>query len=98
MTGNNGQIDFFLSCKDVQKSLNERYLAFVNEFLCAGIHLLQDTVTGGTCFHIVSLLGTPVERTVLPLENILSKVVFLNLSSMPGIAYTAHFPNILERD
>lgn len=93
-----GQIDFFCSYKETNESPNEMKLAFVNEFSCAGITLLQDTVTGGTCFHIVSLLETPVKRTVVALENILGKVVFLDLSSMPGIVFAAHFPNTLERD
>lgn len=93
-----GQIEFFCSYKETNESPNEMKLAFVNEFSCAGITLLQDTVTGGTCFHIVSLQETPVKRTVVALENILGKVVFLDLSSMPGIVFAAHFPNTLERD
>lgn len=93
-----GQIDFFFFYKDGDNFSNERHLAFVNELSCTGLDLQQDIVTGATCFHIVSLLENPIKRKVLVLENILSKLMFLNLSSMPGIAYASHFPNTLERD
>lgn len=73
-------------------------LAIVTEFESAGFHLLRDCVTNGTCFHIAVLLEVPVNVTVVPVEHILGKVVFLDLSSMPGIVFVANFPNTLEKD
>lgn len=55
-------------------------------------------MTGGTCFHIVSLLEVPVKRTVNTLESILGKSMFIDLSSIPGIVFVAHFPTKRERD
>lgn len=86
-----GQTDLLCCQNDIK-------LAFVNEFLVADINLLQDTLTGGTCFHIVSLLEVPVKRIVVTLECILGKLMFMDLSSMPGIVFVSHFPNRLERD
>lgn len=63
---------FFLRHTIIQSEIK---FAFVNEFSVAGINLLQDTLTGGTCFHIVSLLEAPVKRTVVALESILGKLM-----------------------
>ena len=93
-----GQIELLCSYKETRMCQNEITFAFVNEFSVAGIHLLQDCLTGGTCFHIASLLEVPVKRTVVAFERILGKLMFIDLSSMPGIVFAAHFPNILERD
>lgn len=93
-----GQIELFCSYKETSEGQNELKLAFVNEFAVAGINLLWDTLTGGTCFHIVNLLEVPVKRTVVELESILGKLMFIDLSSMPGIVFAAYFPNKLERD
>ena len=67
------------------------------EFAVADLSLLQDTLTGGTCFHIVTLLEVPV-RTAVALESILGKLMCMELSSMPGIVFVAHFPNRLGRE
>lgn len=93
-----GQIALLCSYKETSEDQNEINLAFVNEYAVAGINLLRDTLTGGTCFHIVSLLEVPVKRIVVGLESILGKLMFIDLSSMPGIVFAAHFPNKLERD
>lgn len=93
-----GQIKLLCSYKEPNEGQNEIKLAFLNEFAVASINLLQDTLTGGTCFHIVSLLEVPVRKTVVGLESILAKLMFIDLSSMPGIVFAAHFPNKLERD
>ena len=81
---------FFTSGQSGQK------WALVHEFKGAGFSLLQDNVTNGTCNHVVPLLETSV-NTVVSLDHILGKVVFFDLTSMPGIAFAAHFPNTLER-
>lgn len=93
-----GQIELLCSYKETSEGQSELKLAFVNEFAVAGINLLGDTLTGGTCFHIVSLLEVPVKRTVVGLESILGKLILIDLSSMPGLIFAAHFPNKLERD
>lgn len=93
-----GQIKLLCSYIEPNEGQNEIKLAFLNEFAVASINLLQDTLTGGTCFHIVSLLEVPVRKTVVGLESILGKLMFIDLSSMPGIVFAAHFPNKLERD
>ncbi len=93
-----GQIELLCSFKETSECQNEIKLAFVNVFSVANINLLQDTLTGGTCFHVVALLEVPVKRTVVTLERILGKLMFMNLSSMSGIVFVAHFPNRLERD
>ncbi|KAM3613128.1 uncharacterized protein V6R79_020974 [Siganus canaliculatus] len=93
-----GQIELLCAYKKNSECQSEINFAFVNEFSVAGIDLIQDTLTGGTCFHIVSLLETPVKRVVVALESILGKLMCIDLSSMPGILFVAHFPNKLERD
>lgn len=59
---------------------------------------MQDALTGGTCFHIVCLLEAPVKRAVVALDSFLGKLICIDLSSMPGIFFVAHFPNKLELD
>lgn len=70
--------------------------ALVHEFKGAVFSLLQDSVTNGTCNHVVPLLKTSA-RTVVSLSCIFGKVVFLDLTSLPGIVFTVHFPNTLQR-
>lgn len=70
--------------------------ALVHEFKDAGFSLLHDSVTNGTCSHVVPLLETSV-NTVVSLDHILGKVVFFDLKSMPGIVFAANFPNTLEK-
>jgi hypothetical protein len=43
-------------------------------------------------------LETPVSTFVIALEQVLGKVAFLDLTSMPGILFAAYFPNTLEKD
>lgn len=90
-----GQVEFFLTSEELGHNSK---LAIVTEFESAGFHLLRDHVTNGTCFHIAVLLEVPVNVTVVPVDHILGKVVYLDLSSMPGIVFAAHFPNTLEKD
>lgn len=61
------------SLKESGEGENELKLAMVNEYAVSGINLLLDAFTGGTCFHIVSLLEVPVKKTVVALDNILGK-------------------------
>ncbi|XP_041916006.1 uncharacterized protein LOC121680620 isoform X3 [Alosa sapidissima] len=86
-----GQIEFFFTSEHSCAKW-----ALVHEFKCAGFSLLQDDVTNGTCSHVVPLLETSA-NTVVSLDHILGKVVFLDLASMPGIVFAAHFPNTLEK-
>ena len=72
-------------------------LALIDEFKRAGFSLLQDDVTHGTCFHVVPLLENATNTVVVALEHVISKVVFLDITSMPGIVFAAHYPNTLER-
>lgn len=88
-----GQIELLCSYRETSECPNEIKFAFVNEFSLAGINLLQDSLTEGACF-----LEVPVKRTVVAPESILGKLMFIDLSSMPGIVFVAHFPNRLERD
>ena len=88
-----GQIDFFFTSEESGDKC-----ALISEFEKAGFSLLQDTVTHGTCFHVVTLLETPVNTVVISLEHVLGIVVILDLTSMPGIVFAAHFPNTLEKD
>lgn len=87
-----GQIEFFFTSEE-----SSTKWALINEFESAGFSLLQDTVTNGTCFHVVPLLETSVNTVVVAPEHVLGKVVFLDLTSMPGIVFAAHFPNTLEK-
>lgn len=93
-----GQIELLFSYRETSECRNERKLTFVNEFPVAGINLSQYTMTGGTCFHIVSLMEVPVKQTVITLESILGKLMFIDLSSVSGTVFVAHFPNKRERD
>lgn len=68
-----GQIDLLCSHKKNSECEIDTKFAFVNEFSAAGKNLLQDTQTGGTCFHIVSLMEAPIKRKIVPLQNILGK-------------------------
>ncbi|XP_070408783.1 uncharacterized protein [Nothobranchius furzeri] len=86
-----GKIDFFFI---TEQSCDKWVL--VHELKDAGFSLLQDSRTNGTCSHVVPLVETSV-RTVVPLDCILGKVVYLDLTSMPGIVFVAHLPNTLER-
>lgn len=85
-----GQIEFFFTSEQSCAKW-----AVVHEFKSAGFSLLQDSVTNGTCSHVVPLLETSA-NTVVSLDHILGKVVFLDLTSMPGIVFAAHFPNTLK--
>lgn len=94
-----GQIELLCSYKETSEGQNEMNLVFVNEFAVVGINLLRDTVTGGTCFHIVSLLEVPVKRTVVGLESILGKLcpqclvlclLYISLTNLKG---TKHIMN-----
>lgn len=69
----------------------------MNKFLFAGIKHLQDTLTGGTCFHIVSLHNGPVNRKAVALEIILANLMFIDLSLVPGIVFAVHFSNKPEK-
>lgn len=53
--------------------------------------LVHDSVTNGTCSHVVPLLETSV-NTVVSLDHTLGKV-FFDLTSMPGIVFAANFQN-----
>lgn len=88
-----GQIEFFFTSEE-----SGAKWALISEFESAGFSLLQDTLNNGTCFHVAPLLDTPVNTVVVALEHVLGKVVFLDLTSMPGIVFAAHFPNTLEKD
>jgi hypothetical protein len=39
----------------------------------------------------------PLSTVVIALEHVLGKVVFRDLTSMPGIVFTANFSNTLEK-
>lgn len=86
-----GQIEFFFTSEHSYVKW-----ALVHEFKVAGFSLLHDSVTNGTCSHVVPLLETSV-NTVVSLDHILGKVVFFDLTSMPGIVFAANFPNTLEK-
>lgn len=86
-----GQIEYFFTSEHSYAKW-----ALVHEFKVAGFSLLHDSVTNGTCSHVVPLLETSV-NTVVSLDHILGKVVFFDLTSMPGIVFAANFPNTLEK-
>ena len=86
-----GQIEFFFTSEHSRAKW-----ALVHEFKVAGFSLLHDSVTNGTYRHVVPLLETSA-NTVVSLDHILGKVVFFDLTSMPGIVFAANFPNTLEK-
>ena len=59
--------------------------------------ILRDSVTNGTCFHVVPLFETSVNTVAVSLEHLMGKVIFIDLTSMPGIVFAAHFPNTIEK-
>ena len=62
------------------------------------ICLSQNYVSNGTCFYITPLPETLAWMVAPSLQCLLGKVVFLNVSSMPGLVFIVHFPNTIEKD
>ena len=43
------------------------------------------------------LFETSVNTVAVSLEHVMGKVIFIDLTSMPGIVFAAHFPNTIEK-
>ena len=86
-----GQVELFFTSEQ-----SGAKWALINAFESADFTLLQDAVTNGSCFHVVPLLENSVNTVAVSLENILGKVFFIDLTSMPGLVFVSHFPNTLE--